>query len=603
MTMETRLPAKASEIAARLKAFRQEMPVNGVEAYLFYGTDPHQSEHPAPRWRDREWITGFTGSAGTVAVTADNAALWTDGRYTVQARAELQHSGIELFQIGAAESTSPTDFLKKHLDRGCKVGLDGSAVSVETVRKLREKLDNKEISVDPDCDLPNILWKDRPDIPDNTIKSLPIEYSGRSRQQKLDSLRKELRSKGANHYLESSLDCIAWILNIRGNDIAFSPLAIAHLLIGEAEAILFIDDKKVPAEIRAGLAGDGVAVSPYEAIEQHLQKLPSEAKVAYDPKKTAFKLCENIPDNCDKVEVPNLAEKLKAVKNDCEIANLKQVMLCDSVAQCKFFCWLDENVDKRVLTEIDAAQKAREFRAQQPDFMDESFRPIPGYMEHGALPHYAPTPENQSKLQPQGFFLLDSGGQYLGGTTDITRTVALGPLTDQMKRDYTLVLKGLINISRHRFMTDRNGSHLDILARTPLWEHGLDYKHGTGHGIGSYLNVHEGPCGLSPMNTAKLEPGMILATEPGLYREGAYGIRLENMQLIVEDEETEFGKFYRFETLTLVPFDLNAIEPSLLSKDDTEWLNAYHEHVFSTLAEKLQEREREWLRKKTEPIS
>jgi Xaa-Pro aminopeptidase len=467
-----------------------------------------------------------------------------------------------------------------------------------------EKIFSKKgILINKEHDLLMGIWKDRPAIPRETVFVHDMVYAGRTAAQKIEDVREMMAQKGANYHLISSLDDIAWLYNIRGGDVAYNPVAISYALISEEKAWLFINEDKVSVPVREHLSDNGVEIEDYERIESYLSRLGRGDTILLDPQRVNSWLYDSIGREARIEEDTAITTILKAVKNQVEIENLKKAHIKDGVAMVKFLCWLDNNLSKEEITEITVADKLEEFRSQQENYMGLSFPTIAGYGDHGAIVHYQADEESAYTLKPHGLLLIDSGCQYLEGTTDITRTIALGPTTPQQRSDYTLTLKGNIKLSRTRFLKGATGTNLDILARLYLWEHGIDYKHGTGHGVGYFLNVHEGPQSISPrISTVKLEEGMLVSNEPGVYREGSHGIRIENLLLVAGDIETEFGEFLRFEPVTLCPIDLAAVEPDLLDEEEKRWLNQYHERVYDTLSPLLDEKERLWLKDKTKAI-
>lgn len=591
------------EVKDRLMQLRSAMQASGLDAYLIYARDPHQSECSLPHWNTRKWISGFTGSAGMLVVSMDRAGLWTDSRYVLQARRELEGSSIDLHITGLPESQSPSDFVKNELSAEARVGVDGRVLSVRDRERMQESLAQSGIELDIAADLIEPLWKDRPRLPRGEIFPHPLEFSGQSRRDKLQALRSEMKKKQVDHYIVSALDGVAWLFNIRGHDGVNLFVAIAYGLVRDDGAILFIDPAKVPADLRAELERDGVELLGYDELADHLSRLPKAASVGFDPAQLNCILHSAIPDGCRLDQAGSLVDVLKCRKNSVELSNLADVHVKDGLAVVKFMAWLEDRVKSDRVTELTAQERLARFRQEAPDMLGPSFDTIAGYAQHGALPHYHASSASDLPIMREGFLLVDSGGHYQGGTTDITRTMACGPLTEDMLRDYTLVLKGLVNLSRQRFLRGVAGANLDVLARAELWRYGLDFKHGTGHGVGNLLNVHEGPCGISLKSRAELEPGMVLTIEPGIYRAGEYGIRLENIVVVAEDGESEFGRFCRFDTLTLAPFDRRAIDTGLLSGDEIEWLDRYHERVYRELAARLDPQQADWLRRMTAPLS
>ena len=546
-----------TNIPERIAALREAMRQQKVDAYIIPSSDPHLSEYPADRWKSREWISGFTGSAGTIVITADKAGLWTDSRYFLQAASQLEGSGIELYKLALPETPSITEFLLHELHAGQAVGLDGQTYSAAEASALANKLSRKEIKLDTSADLIEGIWKDRPAVPGNPIFEMPEALSGASVHEKLDLINNQLRSEGADCLILAALDEIAWTFNIRGTDVTYNPVVVSYAFVSEDESVLFIKPEKLTAEITEHLKKEGVTLAEYSMIQRYLSRLPENSRVFVDMNKTNVSLYDAIPGNCTIVEGISPANHLKSIKNETEIKGFQNAVVKDGVALTKFYIWLEKQMAEGAqVTEISAAEKLTALRAEQPQYIMDSFGTICGYAEHGAIVHYSATPETDATLKPEGLLLIDSGAQYLDGTTDITRTIALGEPTEQMKKDFTRVLKGTISLAKSKFPAGTRGSQIDILARKALWDSGINYLHGTGHGIGHCLNVHEGPQSIRmEENPVTLKPGMVISDEPAMYRTGEYGIRTENMILVREDSETEFGKFLGFDTLTLCFID------------------------------------------------
>lgn len=556
-----------TNIPERIAALREAMRQQKVDAYIIPSSDPHLSEYPADRWKSREWISGFTGSAGTIVVTADKAGLWTDSRYFLQAASQLEGSGIELYKLALPETPSITEFLLHELHAGQAVGLDGQTYSAAEASALANKLSRKEIKLDTSADLIEGIWKDRPAVPGNPIFEMPEALSGASVHEKLDLINNQLRSEGADCLILAALDEIAWTFNIRGTDVTYNPVVVSYAFVSEDESVLFIKPEKLTAEITEHLKKEGVTLAEYSMIQRYLSRLPENSRVFVDMNKTNVSLYDAIPGNCTIVEGISPANHLKSIKNETEIKGFQNAVVKDGVALTKFYIWLEKQMAEGAqVTEISAAEKLTALRAEQPQYIMDSFGTICGYAEHGAIVHYSATPETDATLKPEGLLLIDSGAQYLDGTTDITRTIALGEPTEQMKKDFTRVLKGTISLAKSKFPAGTRGSQIDILARKALWDSGINYLHGTGHGIGHCLNVHEGPQSIRmEENPVTLKPGMVISDEPAMYRTGEYGIRTENMILVREDSETEFGKFLGFDTLTLCFIDTSLIIIPMLS--------------------------------------
>ena len=587
-----------TNIPERIAALREAMRQQKVDAYIIPSSDPHLSEYPADRWKSREWISGFTGSAGTIVVTADKAGLWTDSRYFLQAASQLEGSGIELYKLALPETPSITEFLLHELHAGQAVGLDGQTYSAAEASALANKLSRKEIKLDTSADLIEGIWKDRPAVPGNPIFEMPEALSGASVHEKLDLINNQLRSEGADCLILAALDEIAWTFNIRGTDVTYNPVVVSYAFVSEDESVLFIKPEKLTAEITEHLKKE------YSMIQRYLARLPENSRVFVDMNKTNVSLYDAIPGNCTIVEGISPANHLKSIKNETEIKGFQNAVVKDGVALTKFYIWLEKQMAEGAqVTEISAAEKLTALRAEQPQYIMDSFGTICGYAEHGAIVHYSATPETDATLKPEGLLLIDSGAQYLDGTTDITRTIALGEPTEQMKKDFTRVLKGTISLAKSKFPAGTRGSQIDILARKALWDSGINYLHGTGHGIGHCLNVHEGPQSIRmEENPVTLKPGMVISDEPAMYRTGEYGIRTENMILVREDSETEFGKFLGFDTLTLCFIDTSLIIIPMLSVREHAWLNKYHQMVYDKISPFLDEEEKAWLKEKTTEI-
>ncbi|TQR20529.1 aminopeptidase P family protein [Psychrobacillus vulpis] len=590
-------------IRVRVEKLRQLMKENQMDAYIIPSFDAHQSEYVAEHWKGRQWISGFTGSAGTVVITLEDAGLWTDGRYYIQAEKQLESSGIRLFRMVDPGVPFYTEWLADVLKEGSTVGFDGNVFSINMVKKMEKDLKAKRIVLKMNQDLISDLWEDRPEIPKGPIFTHDVKYAGKSRVEKLNEVREEMKNKGANYYILTSLDDIAWLLNIRGDDVPNNPIVIANVIVAEHKCYLFIDSCKVPPLVKLELEDEGIELKANHEIQTFLENLSGGDAVILDTNKTNIRLYNAINSNTKRIESPNITTNLKAIKNEVEIKNLKWCEIKDGLAMVKLIKWLKNSVDKEEITEITAEERLEDFRRGQEGFVGPSFDTIAGYKEHAAMMHYKANKETQYTLKNEGLFLIDSGGQYYDGTTDITRTIVLGKLTDEQKRDFTLVLKGFIALSSVKYLYGATGSNLDVLARQPIWQYGLDYKCGTGHGVGFFLNVHEGPQSLrNDNNNVVLEKGMIITNEPGIYLEGKYGIRIENMMLVVEDEKTEFGQFMKFEAITYCPIDLAGINKDMLTESEKQWLNSYHQEVYTKLAPYLNEEERVWLREETREI-
>jgi len=587
----------------KLQLLRLEMKKKGLDAYIIPSFDPHQSEYVADCFKARAWISDFTGSAGTVVVTNDKSGLWTDGRYYIQAEKQLVGSEIILFKMGEANVPTFTKWLQDTLPMGAVVGFNNKVFSASQVNELEKALKEKEINISGEFDLISGIWENRPNMPSEKVYIHDVKYAGKSIEEKLQLVRKEMDKEGAEYYLISSLENIAWLYNIRGNDVSNYPVVISYGLVSKEKAWFFIDLNKVTKDTSDILKHSGVEMMPYEAIEAVIRELEEGKSVFFDSTSINNWLCSLIPQGCKKINGQDIATKLKAIKNEVEIENLKKCHIKDGVALVKFLYWLEKNIGVEKITEISAADKLEDFRRQQESFIGPSFDTIAGYKEHAAMMHYKATEEIQYELKKEGMFLVDSGGQFLDGTTDTTRTIILGNISKEERMDFTLVLKGHIALCKAKFLYGCTGTNLDVLARQPLWEKGIDYKCGTGHGVGFLLSVHEGPQRFSiQYNDAKLEKGMIITNEPGIYKEGRHGIRIENTLLVVEAENTEFGKFMSFDVISYCPIDLQGVEATMLTSEEKNWLNNYHKRVYDALSPYLSEKEKEWLRRETKEI-
>ncbi len=590
----------------KLAHIRQEMTRQHLDAYIIPSADPHMSEYLPDRWRIMAWLTGFTGSAGTVVITQDFAGVWTDSRYFLQAEEQLAGSGFELVKLKIPHTPEYIDWLTGTLPQGSRLGYDGHLVSVGLARQMEKVFRPKEISIVEDTDLISPLWDERPPFPAAPAFEHPAEFAGRSIREKVSALRERMLDEECDALLLTALDEVAWTFNIRGNDITYNPVVIAWGLIDKERARLYIRPEKVPDELRIRLEALGVELRDYDDITADVTLLPEGSRLFLSPSSVNTALYRSIPQQVGIKEGISPAARLKAVKNDEEIAHIREAMIKDGVALTKFFRWLEQTLGQKPVTEVSAAARLEAFRAEEVWFHGPSFATISSYGPHGAVVHYTPDEQSDTELKAPGIYLLDSGGQYLDGTTDITRTIVLGEPTEQQKKDFTLVLKGMIDLALARFPDGTLGHQLDILARKPLWDEGLNYGHGTGHGVGYFLNVHEGPQSINPgkagIRPAPLEAGMVLSDEPGLYRDGEYGIRTENLVVVVKERESEYGTFLRFETLTLCYIDSRLIDVALLTPAERQWLNEYHRMIYEKLAPRLDEEHQKWLREKTKEI-
>ena len=588
-------------VKERIEQLRNQMRERGIEAFIVPSSDPHQSEYVAEHYTARTFITGFTGSAGTAIITLTDACLWTDGRYFIQAESELKDTGVTLFRMGENGVPTVEAFLKKSLNAGAKVAFDGKVISEEYFRGLEKALESKEFSFEVNEDLIDKIWQDRPERPCSQVVLHDVVYAGKSREVKLDEVAKEMKTIGVDYYVISGLDDIAWLLNIRGRDVKCNPLTIAYSVVSKGKCYLFIDDRKIDSKVRAELEKANVEILPYDSIGKFLEDI-KVGTILLDPAKNSTWIYSAIKIKI--VEAMDITTRFKAIKNDIQIENVRKAMVRDGVAMTKFINWMKKTIKLRNITEIEASDKIEEIRRAGDNFYDLSFGSISAYKANASMPHYSATEKNQATIKAESLYLLDSGAQYLDGTTDITRTLAVGLLTVEEKTDFTLVLRGMIDLAMQRFLYGTTGSNLDIIARIPLWNAGMDYKHGTGHGVGFFLNVHEGPHRISMVpSTIKLEKGMVVSDEPGVYKAGKHGIRIENLVVVQESDKTQYGgQFMKFETLTICPIDLDAIDVSLLTHDEKVWLNNYHRTVFEKLSPYLQGEELEYLKLATVSI-
>lgn len=631
-----------NKIETRLRALRSLMKEKGIDAYLIPTDDFHASEYVGDHFKCREYITGFTGSAGTAVVTRDMAGLWTDGRYFIQAEHQLAGSGVTLFKMGEPEVPTVHEFLEKQLGEGQCLGFDGRTVSAKEAAKFDEELGEKGVRINDGEDLIGEIWTDRPALSCEPVIELGVEWTGKTRAEKCAEIRKKLREKGADVFLLTSLDDIAWLLNIRGNDVHCNPVVLSYLAMTQEEILLFANERAFPENVKNALAADGVALRPYDEIYAYAASIGkksdnaacvktehisenSEAgtlkradsddadaacwvKVLLCRDAVNSRLVSSISKNAEILDEENPTLLAKAIKNPTEVENERAVHVKDGVALTKFIYWLKTNVGKLPMTELSAADRLYELRKEQEHFMGNSFDPIISYGPHAAIVHYSATPETDVPIEPRGLLIADTGGQYLEGTTDVTRTIVMGPLTDEEKKYFTLVLRGMLNLADVKFRYGCTGRNFDYIAREPLWRMGKDFNHGTGHGVGYFLNVHESPNSFrwkhvpERSDDVAFEEGMITSDEPGYYAEGKFGIRHENLILCKKAEKTETGQFMCFEHLTMVPFDLDGIVPEQMTEHERKLLNAYHAKVYETIAPHLGPEEREWLKQATRKI-
>lgn len=593
----------ANTIQRHLGALRKFLEEKQLHAFIIPSTDPHLSEYPAEHWASREWISGFTGSAGTVVVTRDKAGLWTDSRYFLQAAKQLENTNIDLFREGLPTTPTIEEWLISELSEGNTVGIDGNVYAANEAFQLNVRLNLNGLHLITDYDPFVEIWKDRPQIPLNPIFELPVKYSGLEASKKISQICTIIDKHGADSLLVASLDTIAWLFNIRGNDVQCNPVAVCFAYVSKKETVVFINPKKLTQEMGQYFKQENIQVADYDKIFDYVSSIHPQTRICLQSSKVSFALYNKIPKTCRIIDIPSPADLMKSKKNETEQEGFRNAMQRDGVALVKFLMWFEKAVPTGEVEEMTIVEKLIEYRSQQDLYVGESFSTIAGYGPNGAIVHYHVTPESSAKVIPEGLQLIDSGAQYFDGTTDITRTVAVGPLTEQMKKDYTMVLKGHIGIATCKYPEGTRGSQIDILARKALWDNGLNYLHGTGHGIGHFLNVHEGPQNIRMNeNPTTLQPGMVTSNEPGLYRANQYGIRIENLILTKEDCVTEFGAFYSFETLTLCPIDTTPIVKEMLTEEEISWFNNYHQYVYDRLSPSLSAEEKEWLKDKTKAI-
>lgn len=595
-------------IKERIENLRNILNEKEIFAYIIPSSDYHQSEYVSDYFKSREFMSGFTGSAGTLIVTQDEAGLWVDGRYFIQAEEQIKGSNIKLFKMGEENVPTIEEYLIDNMPKNSVLGFDGKVISANEGKSYLEKLGFKNINIEYDNDLVNLLWKDRDILPSEKAFSLDIKYCGESFSSKLNRLREEMKNKKATIHIITTLDDIAWLFNIRGNDVKYNPVVLSYAIITLDNVYLFIDDKKLDENILNELKKENVEIKSYNYIYEFVKEIKENEVVLLDPQKVNYSIYNNIPDNVQKIDMHNPIRDFKCIKNKVEIENIKRSHIKDGVAVTKFMYWLKNNVGKIDISEISATKKLEEFRREQDLFIEPSFSTIAGYREHAAMMHYSATEETDYKLEPSDLFLVDSGGQYYDGTTDITRTFALGELSTELKRHFTLVVRGMVRLSMAKFLYGCRGYNLDILARGPIWNEDLDYKCGTGHGIGFVLNVHESPNGFrwkvvpEREDSCILEEGMITTNEPGIYIEGSHGIRIENELLTRKQKKNEYGQYMDFEVITLAPIDLDAIDPELMLENEKEYLNRYHNLVYDKISPFLSEKEKQWLKKYTRAI-
>ncbi|UOW69119.1 aminopeptidase P family protein [Paraclostridium bifermentans] len=595
-------------ISGRLESLRKYMGEYKIDAYIIPSSDNHQSEYVGDYFKSRAYISGFTGSAGTLVVTMDEAGLWTDGRYFIQAENQLKNTGIKLFKMGEEGVPTTQEFICEKLSKGSTLGFDGRLISANEGRSLEEKLKEKNVSIKYEYDLVDKVWNDRPSLSREKAFLLKVDYAGETFSSKLERLRETMKEKNVTSHIITTLDDIAWLFNIRGRDVKYTPVVLSYAIITLDEVYLFIDESKLNEEIINELKKENVIIKKYDDIYEFVKTMDKTETVLLDDGKVSYSIYNNLPNEVQKIKEPNPTMNFKAVKNNIELENVRNSHLKDGVAFTKFMYWLKNNVGKIEISEISASEKLEELRRAQEGFIEPSFATIAGYREHAAMMHYSATPESDYKLEASDLFLIDSGGQYFDGTTDITRTIALGEVNSELKTHFTAVLRGMINLSMAKFLYGAKGYNLDILARRPMWNVGLDYKCGTGHGVGFLGTIHEAPNGfrwkIAPnrLETATLEEGMVTTNEPGIYIEGSHGIRIENELITKKAEKNEYGQFMEFEVVTFAPIDLDAINVDDLNKEERDYLNNYHRLVYEKISPYLTEEENVWLKKYTRGV-
>ncbi len=605
------LDSRRATVRTRIDMLRQAMARNGLAAVIVPSSDPHLSEYLPDRWKGREWLSGFTGSVGTLVVTRDAAGVWVDSRYWTQAEVQLSGTGVELMKLPGTASLAHIEWLATTLKRGDTVAVDGTVLALAAGRALETALTAKGIRVRTDLDVLSEVWPDRASLPIPPIYEHVTPYATIPRSAKLSAVREDMRKAGATHHFISTLDDIAWLTNLRGADVSYNPVFVAHLLLDARSARLFVADGKIENGLKSRLAADGIEVAPYTQAAAALAALPPAATLLVDPRRITLGMRQVVASGVEVIEAINPTTMAKSRKSAAEAAHIRATMEQDGAALAEFFAWFESALGKELITELTIDEKIISARAQRPGFVCPSFTTIAAFNANGAQPHYRATEESHATIGTpgttgNGMLLIDSGGQYLGGTTDITRVVPVGTTTAEQRRDYTLVLKGMIALSVARFPRGTRSPLLDTLARAPIWAAGIDFGHGTGHGVGYFLNVHEGPHGitphLAPEPQTAMEPGMITSNEPGIYRPGRWGVRIENLVLNVSGDLGEFGEFLRFETLTLCPIDTRLIERTLMRADEIGWLNAYHDEVRRRVSPLVSGAAALWLQERTAPI-
>lgn len=594
------------EVKERVAALRGEMEKEGIDIWIVPSADHHQSEYVGAHFKARQYMTGFTGSAGTAVFTKDKACLWTDGRYFIQAENELKGSGITLCKMGEPECCTVEAFLEKELPENGVIGFDGRTVGIGEGKRYEDAAAVKNGKISWTSDLVGRVWGDRPPLPEKKAFALNEKYAGESTASKLGRVRGKMKEQGADVHLLTSLDDIAWLLNIRGNDVAYCPLVLSYLVLYTDCGELFADKRKFSSELKAALAGNGIVIRPYDEIGKAVSELPASSCVLLDPDRVNYALYRRLPENIKVREAENPEILMKCVKNDTEIENIKKAHIKDAAAHTRFMYWLKKNIGKQKITERSAAEKLESFRREQGGYLEASFEPISAFAEHGAIVHYSASEESDTTLHEGKLLLTDTGGHYMEGSTDVTRTIALGEVSQKEKEDFTLTARAMLRLMNTVFLHGCSGANLDCIAREVFWKKRVNFNHGTGHGVGYLLNIHEPPVnfrwkeGKTPAPV--LEKNMVITDEPGIYIEGSHGIRLENELLVCEDEKNGYGQFMHFEPLTFVPVDLDALLPDEMSEEERIMLNDYHKKVFETVAPCLDDEEKAWLKKYTRPV-
>lgn len=592
-----------SIIRERIIKLRELMKKRGIDIYVVPSSDYHQSEYVGEYFKSREFISGFTGSAGTIVVTENEAGLWTDGRYFIQAEKQLKESTITLFKMGEENVPTYIEYIGKNLKNGQCLGFDGKVLSGKNVFDIKTGFGKKEIKIEDRYDLIGEMWSDRPALPKSDVFILAEKYCGESFESKIERVRKKMSNLNTNKHILTSLDDIAWLFNMRGRDVKNNPVSLSYAMISIEEAVLYIDKNKITEEVEKYFIDKNIQLKDYFSIYEDVKTIAKNDVVLLDTAKVNYLIYNSIPAETEILDKPNPSTLMKACKNDIELENLKNAHIKDGVAVTKFMYWLKKNIGGQEITEMSAAEKLESFRKEWADYMEPSFNTISAYEANAAMMHYSANKDSNSQLAPRNLLLVDSGGQYIDGTTDITRTFVLGECSGEVKEHFTLVLKGMLSLSMIKFMYGITGTNLDILARRPVWSRGIDYKCGTGHGVGFLLNVHEGPHSIRwQYNPQVLEAGMTVTNEPGVYIQGSHGIRLENELIVRNAEKTDFGQFMTFETMTYAPLDLDGVVTELLNEEEKEFLNNYHQIVFEKISPFLSEEEKKWLKEYTRKI-